>query len=82
MTEDWSHTFIKNNLRRCTKCTLPETHETIMFDEEGICNICRLHEKKIKINWEERRKNLVELIEKYKGKYSYDCIVPFPRHLL
>lgn len=48
-----------------------------MFDEEGICNICRLHEKKIKINWEERRKNLVELIEKYKGKYSYDCIVPF-----
>ena len=30
---------------------LPETHETIEFDEQGKCNICRQHEfKKTKIN--------------------------------
>jgi len=30
-------------MKRCTRCVLPETHETIVFDEEGVCNICRLH---------------------------------------
>ena len=27
-------------LKRCTKCITPETHETIMFDEAGVCNVC------------------------------------------
>ena len=27
-------------LTRCTKCVTPETHETITFDTQGICNIC------------------------------------------
>ena len=27
-------------MKRCTKCVTPETHETIMFDKQGICNIC------------------------------------------
>jgi hypothetical protein len=57
---------------------LPETHETILFDNEGICNICRQHEyKNENIDWSAREKQLVELIDQYRGKYSYDCIVPF-----
>ena len=75
---DWSHTQILNNLRRCTRCTLPETHETIVFDKEGVCNICRQNEfKKTKINWDERKKFLIELIKKFRGKVDYDCIIPF-----
>lgn len=66
------------NLKRCSKCLLPETHETIVFDEKDVCNICNQIEfKQTKINWSERKKELDELIEKYKGKYDYDCIVPF-----
>lgn len=66
------------DLRRCARCLLPETYETIEFDEEGICNICRSAEHKQKaIDWGERRKQLNALIEKYRGKYDYDCIVPF-----
>lgn len=65
-------------LKRCTKCLLPETHESITFDELGVCNICRQSEfKKDKIDWVERKKDLTELIENYRGKYDYDCIVPF-----
>jgi len=65
-------------LRRCTKCVLPETHETIMFDEEGVCNICRQHEyKNEKIDWTAKKKELGELIEEYRGKGDYDCLVPF-----
>lgn len=75
---DWPHTYILNNLRRCARCTLPETHETILFDDEGVCNICRQHEyKKSKINWKERKEELLKTVESYRGKGAYDCIVPF-----
>jgi len=57
---------------------IPETHETLMFDAEGVCNICRQNEiKKELINWDERKSELTKLIEKYRGQYSHDCIVPF-----
>lgn len=57
---------------------LPETHETITFDEQGVCNVCRGHEfKKTKIDWPRKQKELEKIIEQYRGKYSYDCLVPF-----
>lgn len=65
-------------LRRCTKCLLPETHETIIFNEEGVCNICIQNEfKNDKIDWNSKKKELDLLIEEYRGKYDYDCIIPF-----
>ena len=71
-------TAILNNLRRCTRCAMPETHETIEFDAEGVCNVCRQHEfKQSQIDWAARERDLVALIEQYRGKYDYDCIVPF-----
>ena len=33
------------NIRRCTRCVLPETMPFIEFDEEGVCNYCRTYEK-------------------------------------
>ena len=65
-------------LRRCVRCGLPETYETIEFDKQGLCNICRGAEHKQKnIDWDERKRLLDQLIEKYRGKSDYDCIVPF-----
>jgi N-acetyl sugar amidotransferase len=65
-------------LKRCTKCVLPETHETIYFDEKGVCNICRANEfKQTQINWEEKKKELEALVGQYKGKNDYDCLIPF-----
>lgn len=62
----------------CTRCVLPDTHETIEFDDEGVCNICRQAEvKHNKINWEERRNILDSIVSKYKDRGEYDCIVPF-----
>ena len=57
---------------------MPETHETIEFDAEGVCNVCRQHEyKQSQIDWAARERELVALIDQYRGKYDYDCIVPF-----
>lgn len=33
-------------LKRCSKCVLPETFPNIIFNENGICNICLNYEKK------------------------------------
>lgn len=65
-------------MKRCNPCGLPETHETIVFDAAGKCNVCRNVEfKQSAIDWGQRRENLAELIEEHRGKYDYDCIVPF-----
>lgn len=31
------------NLRRCTRCILPETFPFIEFDAQGVCSVCRTH---------------------------------------
>jgi len=61
------------NIRRCTKCILPETFPGIKFDEEGICNYC-LDYKKVEVKGEEELKRI---LSQYKDKgEKYDCIVP------
>ena len=64
-------------LKRCNRCVMPETWESINYDERGICNICRNAELKQKIDWSKKKKEFIEIISQYKGKGLYDCIVPF-----
>lgn len=65
-------------MQKCTACNLPETYETIEFDKNGVCNICRQKEyKDEKIDWKRRAEMLARVIEKHRGKYEYDCILPF-----
>ena len=65
-------------MRKCTKCLVPETVDTISFDEEGVCSVCRqLEFKADKIDWDERWTQLQEIIAEYKDKGPYDCIVPY-----
>ncbi|MEK6982291.1 MAG: N-acetyl sugar amidotransferase [Candidatus Micrarchaeota archaeon] len=65
-------------MRNCTRCLLPETQETITYDEEGVCNVCKQNEyKKEKVDWVARKKEFESILENHRGKYEYDCIVPF-----
>lgn len=65
-------------MKHCTRCGLPETYETIEFDVDGVCNICRQQDyKQGKVDWGDRKRMLDELISEYRGKFDYDCIVPF-----
>lgn len=65
-------------LKKCSHCGLPETYETIEFDDAGVCNICKQREfRDESIDWDARKIQLDELIEQYRGKYDYDCIIPF-----
>lgn len=59
------------------KHTINSSKDTMNFDEEGICDACRMAEQKEGINWEEREAKLVELLDKHRSKDgSYDCLVP------
>ena len=50
-------TTATSELKRCKRCHLPETYETIEFDASGVCNICRSAEhKQGSIDWAERRR--------------------------
>jgi N-acetyl sugar amidotransferase len=65
-------------MKRCSRCLLPETHETITFDLRGICSVCQNSEyRSNKIDWVARRDELDRLISSHRNKYDYDCIVPF-----
>ena len=63
----------------CKRCLYPQNHPLgIIFDEEGVCSGCRIHEEKDIINWNKRGKELKRILEKFKNKdgKNYDCIVP------
>lgn len=65
-------------MRYCTRCITPETHDTITFDENGVCSVCQqIDYKEEKIDWAERQNELRELISNYKNQGTYDCIVPY-----
>ena len=70
---------MKEELRKCKKCLLPETYETLLIDEDDSgCNMCKTTTfKKEGIDWDKRKLMLDEVIEKHRGKHEYDCIVPF-----
>lgn len=66
--------FRHHNLRRCTKCLLPETMPYINFDDKGVCNYCRHYKPR---NVPRPKEELFELVEPYRRKHGNDCIVPF-----
>jgi N-acetyl sugar amidotransferase len=65
-------------LKKCTSCLLPETFETIEFDSQGACNVCRGKVyRDERIDWAARKLQLDALIERHRGQNDYDCIIPF-----
>lgn len=65
-------------VRFCAQCLMPDTRPRIVFDAEGICNACHTAEEKNKIDWDARRREFLDYIERYRAKDGpYDCIVPW-----
>lgn len=50
---------------------------TLQFDLDGICDACRNAEQKERIDWGDREKELIQLLNRYRSTDgSYDCLVP------
>lgn len=84
---------LPSEVRFCTRCVISNQRpnsalefshsasslkQTIAFDEEGVCDPCRLAEKKqMEVNWADRDVELRELSAKYaKFPGKYNCLVP------
>jgi N-acetyl sugar amidotransferase len=64
-------------LAYCTKCVMPESKPDLKIDEHGVCNACRNFEVRNHIDWEGRRKEFFDIVNRYRGGNSnWDCIVP------
>jgi N-acetyl sugar amidotransferase len=57
--------------------TTKSRKETIAFDDQGVCDACRVAERKHSIDWAARRRELEELCARFRREDGgYDCIVP------
>ena len=64
-------------LKYCVRCVMPHTKPDLHIDEEGVCNACRSFEKRKEVDWDQRKSELLTLLEKYRRHGSnWDCIVP------
>ena len=68
----------QKRIRYCTRCIMPETKPDLFIDEEGVCSACRNMENRKTIDWDQRRGELKQILEKYRSKDGtrYDCVIP------
>ena len=69
---------LPQDIRFCNHCVVSNQRPRITFDERGVCSACRYaYEKHNIIDWKERERQLVRLLDKYRSKDgSYDVVVP------
>ena len=92
MSELFGRYGLPLEVKYCKKCTMsnqrpssvaefqnrPEAlKRAISFGEDGVCEACKYAERKKKIDWAEREKELVDLCNRYRRNDGrYDVIVP------
>jgi N-acetyl sugar amidotransferase len=57
---------------------MPETKPDLFIDADGVCSACRNFERRQVVDWEQRRHELVTILDRYRARNGggYDCIVP------
>ncbi len=65
-------------LTYCKRCVMPDTKPDLHLDEEGICNACRSYESRKTVDWDARKAELLNVLERYRRRdgSNWDCIVP------
>ena len=65
-------------MKYCKRCLYPDTKPQLEFNNDGICSACINYDLKQKIDWDKKKKQFVEILEKYKNRdgSNYDCIIP------
>ena len=63
-------------IKFCSKCLAMSTRPRITFNKDGLCNACVWVDKKKKINWNQRKIELEQLLSNFRKKNDFDCIVP------
>ena len=70
-------TNILKSIFWCKTCLNMSTRPRIYFNKNGICNACVWSEEKKNINWNLKKKELLEVLKKYKKKIIQTLIASF-----
>lgn len=62
----------------CTKCLFPATKPNLSFNDDGVCIACITFESRPNIDWNVRKQQLSQILDKYRScdGTNWDCIVP------
>lgn len=64
-------------MKYCKKCIMPTSRPGITLNDDGICGGCLgSKEKKEEIDWTYRVKELDRILDTFRGKGDYDCLIP------
>ncbi|WP_423063415.1 N-acetyl sugar amidotransferase [Candidiatus Paracoxiella cheracis] len=65
-------------IRYCVNCLLPETKPDLTFDDAGVCDACQNYHNRKQVNWGQRKKELLSILDRYRSKNgeNWDCIIP------
>lgn len=75
LIDDYDERKIKiDQLKRCTKCILPETFPCISYDNHGVCNYCNSYNK-INYHGEAALMKVADSFREKDGKP--ECLIPF-----
>lgn len=58
-------------MKRCLRCVIPTTRPDSQF-VDGVCSACLSYERRPEIDWDARKKALLDLLDRHGGR----CIVP------
>ena len=64
-------------LKYCVRCVMPATKPDLHIDAEGVCNGCRAYERREQVDWDQRRRELLGILQKHrKSGGNWDCVIP------
>jgi N-acetyl sugar amidotransferase len=70
-------TQVPAEVRYCVRCVISDQRPRIRFDAEGVCSACRFAERKARIDWAARERELHSLCDRYRRRDgSFDVVVP------
>ena len=63
--------------RYCSFCLLPSSKPDLYFNQEGVCAACTSFLERPQIDWDKRKSNFLQIIEKFrKSDGNWDCVIP------
>lgn len=60
---------------RCLRCVMPTTRPDTAF-VDGVCSACLSFGKRAAVDWDARKTQLADLLERGRNTSGFDCIVP------
>ena len=65
-------------MKYCKECLLPDTKPDLWFTDEGVCAACVAFKDREVIDWDNKSKELVEILEwgRKESKSKWDCVIP------